>query len=460
MSLRSRLNLLISLLFALILLGGSIYVINNARNAVNSEVQSTARLTLQLIEIAFANAEELSGIDIQKTVLEQIANIEGTRHLHIGLYRAINPDQKIPMQVGPPISANAPQWFIKLVKPPPIEFRKVFTDPGNYYTEIIIRANPSDEITEVWGETKGVLILLLLSAVLANILVYITLGRGLAPIDSILKGLDGIEQGDYRLRLPKFNLPELSRISDKFNHMAEVLQKSQDENKLLTQRSLAIQEDERRHLAQELHDELGQTITAIKAVAVSIENQPDMNKSSITNSAQTIVKFSNHMFDVANNMIRRLRPVALDELGLVVAMQNMVDDWNERHEDLFCRFNHEGKFNDLEEKININLYRIVQESLTNIDKHANATEVDIQLISSRADNIRNIPNQIYLTIQDDGIGFDLNSITTGMGLLGMRERAEALEGEFAVQSAINEGVKLKITIPILKTVKGTSENDG
>jgi len=94
MSLRSRLNLLISLLFALILLGGSIYVINNARNAVNSEVQSTARLTLQLIEIAFANAEELSGIDIQKTVLEQIANIEGTRHLHIGLYRAINPDQK------------------------------------------------------------------------------------------------------------------------------------------------------------------------------------------------------------------------------------------------------------------------------------------------------------------------------------------------------------------------------
>jgi len=159
-------------------------------------------------------------------------------------------------------------------------------------------------------------------------------------------------------------------------------------------------------------------------------------------------------------MIRRLRPAALDELGLVVALQNMVDDWNERHEDLFCRFNHEGKFNDLEEKININLYRIVQESLTNIDKHANATEVDIQLISSRADNIRNIPNQIYLTIQDDGIGFDLNSITTGMGLLGMRERAEALEGEFAVQSAINEGVKLKITIPILKTVKGTSENDG
>ncbi len=297
------------------------------------------------------------------------------------------------------------------------------------------------------------MILLLLFAVLANILVYVTLGRGLAPIDSILKGLDGIEQGDYRLRLPKFNLPELSRISDKFNHMAEVLQKSRVENQLLMQRSLAIQEDERRHLAQELHDELGQTITAIKAVAVSIENQPDMNKSSITNSAQTIVKFSNHMFDVANNMIRRLRPVALDELGLVVALQNMVDDWNERHEDLFCHFNFEGEFNDLEEKIKINLYRIVQESLTNIDKHAHATDVDIQLINSRAANKGNITNQIYLTIQDDGVGFVLNRVTTGMGLLGMRERTEALEGEFTVQSAINEGVKLKVTIPILDTVK-------
>jgi len=453
MSLRFRLNLLISLLFLLILFGGSIYVINNARKAVNDEVQSTARFTLQLIEIAFANAEQQTGVDTQKLVLEQIANMEGIRHLQIELFRATNPDQNIPPGMVTPVLAKAPQWFIKLVKPPPIEFRKVFTNPGLYYTEIIIRANPSDEITEVWEETKSVLILLLLFAVLANILVYVTLGRGLAPIDSILKGLDGIEQGDYRLRLPKFNLPELSRISDKFNHMAEVLQKSRVENQLLMQRSLAIQEDERRHLAQELHDELGQTITAIKAVAVSIENQPDMNKSSITNSAQTIVKFSNHMFDVAHNMMRRLRPAALDELGLVVALQNMVDDWNERHEDLFCHFNFEGEFNDLEEKIKINLYRIVQESLTNIDKHAHATDVDIQLINSRADNKGNITNQIYLTIQDDGVGFVLNRVTTGMGLLGMRERTEALEGEFTVQSAINEGVKLKIKIPILDAVK-------
>jgi two-component system sensor histidine kinase UhpB len=453
MSLRFRLNLLISLLFALILLGGSVYVINNARNAVYNEVQSTAGFTLQLIEIAFANAEQQTGVDTQKKVLEQIANMEGIRHLQIELFRATNPDQNIPPGMVSPISAKAPQWFIKLVKPPPIEFRKVFTNPGLYYTEIIIRANPSDEISEVWEETKGVLILLLLFAVLANILVYVTLGRGLAPIDSILKGLDGIEQGDYRLRLPKFNLPELSRISDKFNHMAEVLQRSRDENQLLTQRSLAIQEDERRHLAQELHDELGQTITAIKAVAVSIENQPDMNKSSITNSAQTIVKFSNHMFDVAHNMIRRLRPVALDESGLVVALQNMVDDWNGRHADLFCHFNYEGKFNELEEKININLYRILQESLTNIDKHANATEVDIRLVRSGTDNKKYFPNQIYLTIHDDGVGFDLNVVTTGMGLLGMRERAEALGGEFVVQSAINGGVQLKVTIPVQNTVK-------
>ena len=439
MSLRSRLNLLISLLFALILLVGSIFVINNARKAINNEVQSTATLTLQLIEIAFAHAEKQTGVDIQKSVLEQIAGMEGTRHLHIDLYRAVNPDEKEPPQLESPITADAPKWFINLVKPPPIEFRKTFTDPGTYYTEIIIKANPSDEITEAWGETKGILILLLLFAVLANILVYVTLGRGLAPIESILKGLDGIEQGDYKLRLPKFELPELSRISDKFNHMASVLQKSRDENKLLTQRNLAIQEDERRHLAQELHDELGQTITAIKAVAVAIKKQAASNETNVTDNAETIVNYSNRMYDVARQMMRRLRPAVLYELGLVKALQELIDDWNERQENIFCHFHFNGELKNLGEEVDITIYRVIQEALTNIIKHAVASDVRIDLEKN---------NYLSLEITDNGIGFEFDKINPGLGLLGMQERIEAVGGEFNLHTKPNKGVKIEISIPV------------
>jgi len=408
MSLRFRLNILITLLFALILLAGSFYVINNARTAVQQEMQSVAKLTLQLVEIALMSNAGSSTPEIHQDVLEKIANLESTRHLEIELYKSRNMGNAIPVRIIQTITSEAPEWFIRMVKPLPVEYRRVFRGSETAYTEIIIRANPSDEITEIWNETKGVLGLLVLFAVLANILVYIILGRGLAPIESILKGLDGIEQGEYQLRLPKFKFPEFSRISEKFNNMAEVLQKSRDENRLLTQKSLAIQEDERRILAQELHDEFGQSITAIKAVAASIEQTKHQDSETLKKSAMTIGTFSDRMYEVARRMMRQLRPAILDEFGLISALQDMIDDWNARHEEVFCHFEFKGKFDDLGEEVNISIYRIVQESLTNIIKHAKASDVTVCLKSDEKDQDNGSLHMIgiQLVIKDNGIGFD------------------------------------------------------
>lgn len=447
MSLRFRLNLLITLLFAIILLAGSFYVINNARTAIKEEMQSVAKLTLQLVEIALMNNTDSSTPEIQKSVLENIANLDSTRHLEIELYKTGNVGKIIPVRVMPSITSEAPEWFIQMVKPLPVEYRRTFRVAEAFYTEILIRANPSDEITEVWNETKGVLALLVLFALLANILVYIILGRGLAPIESILKGLDGIEQGEYQLRLPKFKFPEFSRISEKFNNMAEVLQKSRDENRLLTQKSLAIQEDERRILAQELHDEFGQSITAIKAVAVSIEQAKHQDDEMLKSSAKTIGVFSDRMYEVARRMMRQLRPAILDEFGLISALQDMIDDWNARHEDVFCHFEFKGKFDELGEEVNISIYRIVQESLTNIIKHAQASDVTVCLTQVDRDKEVDSPHEIgiQLLIKDNGTGFD-ETTHRGLGLLGMRERVEALHGSLVINSVINEGVEIIVSL--------------
>ncbi len=448
MSLRFRLNMLITLLFALILLAGSFYVINNARTAVKEEMQSVSKLTLQLIEIALMSNTASSTSEIQQSVLESIANLESTRHLEIELYKTGNIGSMVPVKIIPTIDAQAPEWFIRMVKPQPVEYRRVFRESLTAYTEILIRANPSDEITEVWNETWGVLGLLVLFAVLANILVYIILGRGLAPIESILKGLDGIEQGDYQRRLPRFKYPEFSRISEKFNNMAEVLQTSRDENRLLTQKSLAIQEDERRSLAQELHDEFGQSITAIKAVLASIEQMKQQDSDMLKSSARTIGTFSDRMYEVARRMMRQLRPAILDEFGLILALQDMIDDWNSRHEDVFCHFEFKGKFDELGEEVNISIYRVIQESLTNIVKHAQATDVTVCLNRMELDRVENDPSYnfgIKLLIKDNGIGFD-ETTPRGLGLLGMRERVEALEGSFTIKSATNEGVEIIVSL--------------
>lgn len=444
MSLRVRLNILITLCFALVLLFGSVFVVNNARHAVHEELTSTANLTIQLIEVALALADN-GPAQLPPELLDRIVGLGGTRHLDVEIYhggRAIQ-DRHVAHQGGG--SADAPAWFAGLVGQSPIEFRRVLSFPDRPAIEIVVRADPSDEIGEAWNEVGSVLGLLVLFIVLANLLVYFTIGRWLAPVAAILKALDGIEQGDYRLRLPRFPLPELSRISEKFNHMAEVLLRSREENRALTQRSLAIQERERRNLAHELHDELGQSISAVKAVAVSMSQQSDTR--TIGDNAAAIVSISNHMYDVARQMMRRLRPVVLDELGLIAALQEMVDDWNARHGEVFCRFRHSGDLDGLGEEINIGLYRIVQESLTNISKHAGATEVDIRLAAGQVmdGTARRI---VELKIRDDGLGFDPEQTRFGLGLLGMRERVEAMRGKFSLVTKPGQGVSISLSIPV------------
>ena len=457
MSLRFRLNLLITSLFLLILLGGSYYVINNVRQAVQNEVDATAHLALQLIETAISIVETEEET-VQQRLLQQIANIKSTRHLHIyirtpsvidenryspAIYQYEEPVSEMP------ITSDAPGWFVHLVQPPPLKIRRWLYGPDIPSTEILIWANPSDEITEAWEETRGVLGLLLVFVVLANALVYFSLGRDLAPIETILVALDGIEQGNYQLRLPRFRLPELSRISEKFNLMAEYLQRSRDENSMLTQRSLAIQENERRYIAHELHDELGQTISAIKAVAVSIGQQPDLEDKSIRDSAGTIVTFANHMHDVARNMMRRLRPAALDELGLITALEDMIDDWNSRHDDIFCHFSFDRRPENTQETLNISLYRIVQEGLTNILKHSGASEVYIHLAFGSPLTQK---NHVELTMRDNGRGFDPATTQWGLGLLGIRERVQALQGVFTLDSGIGKGVLIRVSVPMQRGV--------
>jgi two-component system sensor histidine kinase UhpB len=107
-------------------------------------------------------------------------------------------------------------------------------------------------------------------------------------------------------------------------------------------------------LAQELHDELGQSISAIKALAVAIRDHLPASKTTIVDSADTIIDVSTDIYSRARSMIARLRPVVLDKLGLVSALQNMVDDWNSHHEDTFCKFGVEGQIPDLADDIAIN----------------------------------------------------------------------------------------------------------
>lgn len=446
MSLRLRLNLLITLLFIFLFIISSYYILANARNSVQREVESTARLALQLIQLAIASADIEEDSDKQFRFLDKLAQLEETRHLRIELNNA----NEIFTPVLPSLVAdelNAPDWFVRLVQPPPTELRRWVYNPVIPPTGIMVSADPSDEIEEAWTEVKSLLILLFVFISLANLLVYFVIGRYLAPLATITEALTDIEKGNYQQELSRFDLPELNNLSQCFNHMTGVLRKSREENRQLTQRSLKIQEDERRHLAQELHDELGQTITAIKAVAVAINNDRQHEPEQIRDNVHTIVRYSDHMYAVARNMMHRLRPSVLDEFGLVKALQNMIDDWNSRQDDVFCHFEFTEGPKTLDETVKISLYRIIQESLTNVLKHASATDITIKLQYLKSDD----QTLIQLDISDDGVGIDLEHLKPGLGLLGMRERVEMLNGQFQLNTDINKGLWIHILIPLEDT---------
>jgi len=434
MGLRIRLSLIASLLFMVGMVFGGSFLVSNARQRVIDEVQSSATLAFQLTKALIGSNEDGStGIEKRK-LLNQLLAVEDARHITITVE---NTNDETLDTFSTARKVDAPDWFADRVMPPPMIYRITIGQNGE---TLVIRSNAADEVGEVWRETRIFLVALLLILLLLNTTLYVVIGRWFKPVATIVKGLEYIEKGDYSGRIEVATLPELNLVAEKLNQLNAVLKESQEENNRLLGRGLIIQEEERRRLARELHDELGQSISAIKAIAFSImERVSDLDAKS-AEGANKIGAISENVRDHIRSMMRRLRPTVLDELGLVPALEQMVDEWNDHHTDCFCSFNTTGNVTDIRDADTcINLYRIVQESLTNVASHAGAEKVEINLACTQED--------IKLVISDNGCGFDIAAMSLGMGLNNIRERVRAMKGIIDIQSTTGAGTRLDLTIP-------------
>lgn len=304
------------------------------------------------------------------------------------------------------------------------------------------------------SRNRGITIALI--EIILTIIVTIIIGLSLTRRLAILsKAAAEVEAGNYSVSVPTeindevgktaaaFNsmVTEVSRRTQQLLHEEERTQQLLNENRLLIKKSLEVQEEERKHLARELHDELGQCITAIQADAESIRDLSSQCDKRVVTSADAILKVSAHIYDVVHSMMHLLRPSMLDNLGLVEAIKDEIKAWNKRNPKTSCIHYFKGDLSDLGERTNITIYRIVQECLTNITKHAKAKHVDISLTKEK--------KQIHLSISDDGKGRDTTLATQhlGLGLIGMRERVQALNGIFYYETSRKNGFRISIHIP-------------
>jgi two-component system, NarL family, sensor histidine kinase UhpB len=208
------------------------------------------------------------------------------------------------------------------------------------------------------------------------------------------------------------------------------------DNRRLSQQYVRLQEAERKSLARELHDELGQYLNVIKLDAVAFR---EGHTAGLRERAEAIVANCNHIHAALTSLIRQLRPVGLDELGLAAALEHCVDTWRSRLPEVGLELKLVGELGDLPESAALTVYRVLQEGLTNVAKHAAAGHVTLQVERTR--------EFIGITIADDGIGFDTQVPTQGLGLIGMRERVAALAGHLEVTSAPGKGFQLRARIP-------------
>lgn len=566
MSLRFRLNLLITALSLVGMLLAGWVVINATRASIREGVEAATRVTVQLLDTVIISSHMSPELGPTHEVLHSfLISLGYVRSNQITLYDM----QGHVMYTSPPSKYRSeihpPQWFTQMVEPiPEVIQRRV------RFAILEVASNSTGAVREAWDGFKTLMWIGMGFFVLLNGMVYWMLGRALQPIGSILGAISRMEKGDLTVRLHEVSVPEFARIGQNLNQMAESLERSTEENRrlalivkqtgdaimihdmdgnislwnpaaerlfgypaseiigqsaaLITPKGLETElkknlatiaerrliesvetqrlardgrlldvtlsaaplvdphndrvigeictmrditehkraqeaerkldenrqftqliqrhiEEERRSLARELHDELGQYVTAIKTFAVAIGNKTRDAMPDIEGHAQTIVAAANHIYDGMHNIIRQLRPGALDNLGLADTLRDSVTEWQGQHPEVRFKLEFSGKFDTLDEALNINLYRIVQEAVTNALRYAQATQIVIrlELLEQRA---------VRLTIADNGVGMIFCNVdqTRHFGLLGMRERVHSLHGQFEIDSEPNNGTRIKVEV--------------
>ncbi len=344
-----------------------------------------------------------------------------------------------------PIEADWPAGFeavYRRIFNPGWQAVRSIVSRGRIYGSLTVTPSAELEIAEAWNKIRNLMALSTVTVSAVCLLVYLSISRALRPAQIIVAGLEDLETGHLAYRLPPFELNEWQRIAVAINQLAASQQQLLEERQKLVVKLINLQEEERRFLARELHDEFGQCLAAINAVATAIKQTAAQQCPELIDEADHISRITAHMLDGVRDLLGRLRPAEFDELGLTASLNSLVAGWNSRGGGKTrYRLSIHGDCAALREAQAVTLFRIAQECLTNIAKHAAASSVSISLNIS--------PEAAILTVEDDGIAAELPfADAAGIGLLGIRERVAALHGQLGLAIAKPHGLIVDVRLPM------------
>lgn len=438
-------------LFALIVLVlGAAVTLLEVRHRVRGDIQRTGGAIRQLITDEInrnysAYDATLSELKLDLGALKAIGQvlnfcIELSDFHSRAVYRQCFAS---PVELPSPVEA-----FMRRVIGADAEFRgSIGQYPGITGGQLVVTPNYGREVLELTQRLAN-LVAVSVMILFLSFFVYRPVRNALAPSEAILGTLNRMEHGDLRARMPSFALIELNRISEGFNHLADRLESTINSQQRLAHRLLSVREEERQHLARELHDEFGQYLASLNAEAAFARELADEGVPALRPCADSIVKTVEHMMETLQQILHRLRPIGLEEFGLRPSLERLIEGWNQRSRDTRFTLTADEGLEGLPDNINVNLYRIIQESLTNAVRHGQPARVDVTL--------QRQPAGLRLEIRDDGQGCTAPAAARradrrgGFGRLGMEERVLALGGTLSIAPAAppGQGTLVSVLLPL------------
>jgi len=286
-------------------------------------------------------------------------------------------------------------------------------------------------------------------------LVYLGLRRGLRPLDDLVAAFEKLERDDFSVRVSEEAAPELSRIHRRFNHMAEVLGQARQQNQLLANHLVNVQEEERRHLAREIHDDVAPHLFGVKVHSSTIHTLVEQQRyAEVAGQLRAIDDTVGQLQTQVRAILKRLRPPTLDELGLEEALSDLVEGWRMRCADTHWTLEITGPLAELDDILQITTYRVVQECLTNIARHADAHHAFVNIAIVPETCLREAQpgatEAIEILVRDDGRGMSQDT-RPGLGMTGLQERVQALGGVVTLSRLGGQGLCMLARIPIIQS---------
>ena len=444
LSLRARLNALLAIVLLVGLVINIARLLLEAGPRVTAEDQSVVRLARGFVETLVSDLNDASDPDAR---LNQI--VEGLRQLrHVSITRG-------PATNGAPTAATpgdppqVPEWFLTFIHPEQTTVAVPIAANGRSLGSLVITSHPTDEIAEIWD---GIVTQIEVGSAIAAALFLATMtvvSRALQPIKSLADAMSSLEAGHFDTRVTPGGSPELAAICGKLNHLASVLQATVEDKRRLAERVVSLQDVERKEIARDLHDEFGPYLFALRAHTASLTRLADTPVPNLDALRQHIGAMSdqvNALQQFNRRVLERLRPVGLAELGLADALAALLRLWRETHPDVVIETSIAPSLGARGETAELTIYRIIQEALTNVFRHAGATRVDIAVGPAAAPGAAAMGSEtIMVSVRDNGAGLPADH-RQGFGMLGMRERVLALGGTMTVAST-NRGVTVEALVP-------------